>query len=75
MLYLDQNGKLRGYIPYKGNAFNPLNKSLIGEDSEIDNTFALSRGLMSSDDLFANKHTFLDEDLIKEDFLKRIIKK
>jgi hypothetical protein len=74
ILYLDQNGKLRGYIPYKGNALNPLNKSLIGEDSDFDNTFALNQGL-TTDDLFSNKHTFLDEALLKEDILKRIIKK
>lgn len=54
VVYLDENGRLRGFIPLEGNAFNPINGVQFGEDSAADDRIAQFLGFKRYGDLVGN---------------------
>ena len=48
ILYYDGK-KIRGYIPYYGNSYNPLNKAAFGNDEELDEKFIEAIGCKIED--------------------------
>ena len=51
IVYLDENRRLRGFIPLTGNAFNPVNGLQFGEDSAADDRIAKFLGYTCYGDL------------------------
>lgn len=50
-LYLDESESLRLYVPRRGNAFNPLNGLIIGNDDAKDDAYAKQLGYTERIDL------------------------
>jgi hypothetical protein len=75
ILYQDDKNTLRGYIPGKGNALNPLSKSPFGEDDDADEQYAKTNGFLNIREMEEKKFTFLNKDFLLEDIIKRIILK
>lgn len=76
ILYIDDKNRIRGYLPSKGNAVNPLSKSTFGEDNVKDDLYFQSKGFVDMGDFLSkdNNHLLMSELLLK-DILTRIIAK
>ena len=76
VLYLDNKGRLRGYIPTTGNAINPITKLPFGEDMDNDDKIAQFLGYTSYGDmdqlLPSVQAQFYDIDKLKTDITSRI---
>jgi hypothetical protein len=72
ILYQDDKNTLRGYIPSKGNALNPLNKFPFGEDQEQDEEFSKKHGFSSVWDMEKACFAFLDKELLIQDICNRL---
>lgn len=77
--YQDNKGQLRGYVPKKGNGFNPLSKVEFRRDSDLDDKYARSKGFKDFNDMQERYPEFMlelyDTELIKQDVLKRLVVK
>lgn len=77
-LYLDESESLRLYVPRRGNAFNPLNGRIIGNDGAKDDAYARQLGYaeridldMGDSDQLAS-HYDLDELSFLDDLLRTV---
>lgn len=76
IVYTDDKNKLRGYIPKKGNAINPLTKQPFGDGDHDDDTIAKKIGFASYQDMVVNetraeKHLYNKQTII-QDITKRL---
>lgn len=53
-LYLDETSALRLYIPKTGNAFNPLNGLIMGNDPDTDEVYAVQLGYVDGETPYVN---------------------
>lgn len=51
LLYRDEHGRLRGYVPLEGNAFNPINNRQFGHDLAADDQIAQFLGFNQFSDM------------------------
>ncbi|WP_078598629.1 hypothetical protein [Evansella clarkii] len=76
VLYLDDKGRPRGYIPKAGNAINPLTKQPFGDGDIDDDQIARRLGYASYRDMDYNQPSvqahFYKTDLLEKDISGRI---
>lgn len=59
-LYLDETHALRLYIPKTGNAFNPINGLIMGNDHDVDETYAIQLGYVDGEMPYVNDNTITE---------------
>ena len=73
IIYLSDKGKLRMYVPRKGNVFNRDTKEAFGNDDDADEEFLSKEGIRHSDFCDHSDEVEFDEAAMLEDIAARLI--